>query len=169
MPGDDPTKVTDGGFDSQPVDGIGARDPRADRALSTPGTDGAHSFRVPFALYSAGAMISPRSRSGDPSIATVAPTALTSPAGDNGKYYMLTMQKAGSTTVTAKSNGTTATATISRSRPTRAGTVGQWVSNAIHDRPDTGDAALHAGAHPVAARTASTIPLRRSAASKTRR
>lgn len=71
------------------------------------GTDGSHTFRIPFALYSAGSDLTVKVD--DTSIATVAPTALTSPAGDSGKYYMLTMLKAGSTTVTAKSGGATVT------------------------------------------------------------
>lgn len=74
------------------------------------GVDGTHSFRVPFALYNAGGDLTVTVA--DTSIATVTTTALTDPGTDVGKYYMLTMKAQGTTTVTAKSGGTTVTATL---------------------------------------------------------
>jgi hypothetical protein len=88
------------------------------------GFDGAHTFKVPLAVYDSDAdlVVTPD----DPSALTVAPATLKSPVSpdgvtDNGKYFMITAKRSGTYTLTATSKGrsTTASVTISDYTSTR--------------------------------------------------
>lgn len=65
------------------------------------GADGTHSFLVPFAVYKGGEDL--KVTLSDPSVADIAPATLTTAQSDEGKYYILTVKKAGATEVVATS------------------------------------------------------------------
>jgi hypothetical protein len=79
------------------------------------GIDGTHAFKVPLAVYDSDADLAVSSS--DPSALAIAKTTLKNPVSpdgitDNGKYFMLTAQKAGTFTLTATSKGRTTTASV---------------------------------------------------------
>lgn len=74
------------------------------RALYS-GFDGANTFQAPIAVYGAGDDVTVTAA--DPTVVDIAPTALKDPRGDQGRWFMLTMKKAGATDITASSGGVT--------------------------------------------------------------
>lgn len=81
---------------------------RPARAYS--GFDGTHAFEVPVAVYNAGEDVTVTAD--DPATADVKPATLANPAGDTGAYFLVTAKKAGTIALTARSEGRTATSTI---------------------------------------------------------
>jgi len=106
--------VADAGADSGPdaAAGLGALGFRPATAYS--GFDGTHTYRVPVAVYNAGADLTVTAD--DPGAADVTATALLNPTKDGvtdaGQYFLVTTKKAGTITLTARTNGQTATSTI---------------------------------------------------------
>jgi hypothetical protein len=119
----------DAGYDSQPSldSGLGVLSFSPDTSYS--GFDGMHAFKVPIAVYDAGDDL--KVTATDPSAATIAPVKLaqpTKPDGthDNGRYFMITVKKAGTITLVAESHGKKAQATITAtSYPTERWTAGE--------------------------------------------
>lgn len=74
------------------------------------GFDGARTFTVPVAVYDAGDDL--RVTATDPSAADIVPKKLVGAAGDNGKYFFVTVKKAGTITLQATSGGQTVETTI---------------------------------------------------------
>jgi hypothetical protein len=74
------------------------------------GFDGTHTYRAPIAAYGAAADLT--LTAADPSVVSIEATALKNPGGDTGKYFMLTMKKAGTTQLTASSGGASSSATL---------------------------------------------------------
>ncbi|MDB5218265.1 MAG: hypothetical protein JWO86_6192 [Myxococcaceae bacterium] len=96
-----------------PESGLGTLLFRPDKVFS--GTDGTHTFKVPLAVYDSDSDLAVTAS--DPSALTLAKTTLKNPVSpdgitDNGKYFMLTAQKAGTYTLTATSKGRSTTATV---------------------------------------------------------
>jgi hypothetical protein len=81
-------------------------------ATSYSGFDGTHSFKVPVAVYDADSDLVVTADNG----ATVEPKELVTPVRDgivdNGRYYIVTIARAGNVALTATSKGRSATATI---------------------------------------------------------
>lgn len=105
----------DAGFDSQPSpdSGLGVLQFRPERAYS--GFDGEHAFRVPIAVYDADDDLTVTAT--DPSAVEIVPKTLAARPGDdgvtdNGKYFFVTVKKAGTITLQATSRGKTAEAKI---------------------------------------------------------
>lgn len=88
-------------------------------SLSYTGSDGAHSFRVPVAVYGAGADL--RLVASEPSFVAIEPASLVNPTGDDGRYFLVSAQKAGAVTLTAESAGEKVTTqlTIAAYAPSR--------------------------------------------------
>lgn len=109
-----PKSPTDAGVDSAlPADaGLGVLGFRP--AIAYSGFDGTHTFQIPVAVYNAGTDLTVTAD--DATAATVTPTALLSPTKngitDAGKYFLVTTKKAGTITLTARTNGQSATSTI---------------------------------------------------------
>lgn len=74
------------------------------------GTDGTHTFRVPFAVYNGGDDL--EVTVADPSVADIAPAKLTAAQSDEGAYYILTVKKAGTTEIVAKSGALTTSGSL---------------------------------------------------------
>ncbi|MBX3191139.1 MAG: hypothetical protein KF819_29350 [Labilithrix sp.] len=95
-----------------PESGLGTLLFRPD-AIHT-GFDGTRTFKVPIAVYDSDADLTVTAS--DAAAVTIAPTKLKNPVvdgvTDNGKYFLITAKKAGAITLTAKSKGRTATATL---------------------------------------------------------
>lgn len=95
-----------------PESGLGELLFRPDSIYS--GFDGARTFKVPIAVYDADSDLAVTAS--DPSAVSIAPTTLKNPVvdgiTDNGKYFLITANKAGTVTLTAKSKGRTTTATL---------------------------------------------------------
>jgi hypothetical protein len=110
---DDP-KGTDAGFDSQVSldSGLGLLSFRPSTLYS--GVDGVHVFQVPIAVYDSGDDLVVTAS--DPTTADLVPKKLTDPikdgAADTGKYYFVSVKRAGTVTLQATSNGKTVTAKI---------------------------------------------------------
>jgi hypothetical protein len=108
------TAITDAGFDSAPPadSGLGVLAFRPSTLYS--GWDGTHTFQAPFAVYDSGDDLTVTLD--DPSAGTLVPKKLVDPAKngvtDDGKYYFLLVSKAGSFTLTATSQGQTATTKV---------------------------------------------------------
>lgn len=106
--------AADAGLESGPSAeaGIGALGFRPATAYS--GFDGTHAFTVPVGVYNAGPDLTVTAD--DATAADVVPTALLSPTKngvtDPGKYFLVSMKRAGIVALTARANGQTATATI---------------------------------------------------------
>ncbi len=92
--------------------GLGVLSFKPDTMFS--GFDGTHTFQVPFAVYDAADDLVVTAD--DPSAIEVTPkklvTATTNGGTDNGKYFIVTVKKAGTIGLLAKSGKSTATATI---------------------------------------------------------
>lgn len=88
------------------------------------GFDGEHTYKAPFAVYDADDDLSVTI---DDSAVTIEKATLSTPDSlDTGRYYMLTMKKAGEFALTAKSKGGTATTKVVVSDyPTARWTAGQ--------------------------------------------
>lgn len=71
------------------------------------GFDGTHPFKAPIAVYGGGDDVVVTAA--DPSVCDIEPTALLDPGSDRGKWFMLTMKKAGATQLTTTSGGKSAT------------------------------------------------------------
>lgn len=102
-----------GGATPSPDSGLGILSFRPDKSFS--GFDGTHTFKVPVAVYDSGSDLTVTVS--DTSAATVAPVTLVKPqrndgTTDNGKYFMVTIKKAGTFTLTAKSGGNSVESTI---------------------------------------------------------
>jgi hypothetical protein len=102
--------AVDGGFDSQPSpeSGLGVLTFMPESSYS--GFDGTHAFTVPVAVYDSGEDL--EVTASDPSAAEIVPKKLTNPVRedgttDNGKYFFVTVKKAGTVTLKATSNGKT--------------------------------------------------------------
>jgi hypothetical protein len=102
--------AADGGFDSQPSaeSGLGVLTFMPESSFS--GFDGTHTFTVPIAIYDSGDDL--KVTSSDPAAADIVPKKLTNPVRedgttDNGKYFFVTVKKAGAITLKATSNGKT--------------------------------------------------------------
>jgi hypothetical protein len=95
-----------------PESGLGQLLFRPDSVYS--GFDGTHTFKVPIAVYDADADLTVTAS--DPSAVTITPAKLKNPVvdgiTDNGKYFLVTSNKAGTVTLTAKSKGRSTTATL---------------------------------------------------------
>ena len=108
------TSITDAGFDSAPPadSGLGILAFRPSTLYS--GYDGTHAFNVPFAVYDSADDLAVTLD--DPSAGTLVPKKLVNPAKngviDDGKYYWLIVQKPGTITLTATSQGRSATAKL---------------------------------------------------------
>ena len=96
----------DSGFDSKPPEdsglGLGFL---PDESFS--GFDGVHTFKAPIAVYDSDSDLQVTA---DPSALELKPVKLKNPVGpdgieDKGKYYMVTVKKAGTHTITATSRG----------------------------------------------------------------
>lgn len=117
-------KSDDGKFDSTPAPdaGLGVMSFSPDAVHS--GFDGQHAFKVPIAVYDAADDLVVGAK--EPSAATVVPVKLAKPVVDgvldNGKYFMVTPEKAGAIVLVAKSKGRTIEATLSVTAYTEA----QW-------------------------------------------
>jgi hypothetical protein len=102
-------------YDSSPSPDSGLGELRFQPSVSYSGYDGAHTFQVPVAVYDGASDLSVTAD--DPSSVAIAPAALKNPVNqdgvtDNGKYFLVTVKKAGTLTLTATSGGETATTTI---------------------------------------------------------
>ncbi|WP_394847311.1 hypothetical protein LZC95_07570 [Pendulispora brunnea] len=69
------------------------------------GYDEEHVFHIPFAAYGAGTDL--KATVADTSVASIEPTTFQGDPSDTGKWYMLTVKKAGKTKVTVTSGGKT--------------------------------------------------------------
>lgn len=109
---DDAVLERDGSvFDSapQPDSGLGTLRFMPSNAFS--GFDGEHTFQVPIAVYDASDDLEVEPV--DPTAATIAPAELAAPSGaDSGKYFLVTVKKAGPIALTAVSAGRRAEAVI---------------------------------------------------------
>lgn len=79
------------------------------------GFDGTHAFQVPLGVYDSAPDLVVTAA--DPTAATIKPTELVNPVtvdgiADTGKYFLVTVKRAGAITLNATSGGKTATATI---------------------------------------------------------
>jgi hypothetical protein len=110
-----PAKANDAGFDTKPSpeSGLGVLTfmPRT----SFSGFDGTHTFTVPVAVYDSAEDL--ELVASDSSAVDIAPKRLAAPVRsdgtiDNGKYFFVTVKKAGTTKLTARSNGATAETTL---------------------------------------------------------
>lgn len=106
-----PGEPQDAGFDSTPSpdSGLGVLTFRPDRSYS--GFDGTHTFIVPVAVYDSASDL--EVTADDPSAVDIVPKTLAKPVRDdgtvdNGKYFFVTVKKAGTITLTATSQGKTA-------------------------------------------------------------
>ena len=114
--GDAGSFVRDGStYDSAPSADSGLGELRFQPSQSFSGYDGAHTFTVPVAVYDFGADL--RVTADDPSAATIKPAKLVNPVNqdgvtDNGQYFLVTVQRAGTITLTATSEGRSATTKI---------------------------------------------------------
>lgn len=107
--------ISDAGFDSRPApdSGLGILHFRPEQTYS--GFDGTNTFRVPIAVYDADDDLTVVAT--DPSTVDIVPKQLANPVLDdgtidNGKYFFVTVKKAGTITLQAKSRGETAEARI---------------------------------------------------------
>ena len=96
-----------------PESGLGELLFRPDHVYS--GTDGTHTFTIPIAVYDADSDLTVTASDG--AALTLARTTLKNPVSpdgvtDNGQYFMITVMKAGSYTLTAASKGRTVTAKV---------------------------------------------------------
>lgn len=105
----------DAGFNSTPAkdSGLGVLSFSPPQAYS--GFDGEHSFKVPIAVYDASDDLTVTAT--DPSAASIASVKLEKPLRndgtyDNGRYFMVTIQKSGTITLIAQSQGRKVQATI---------------------------------------------------------
>jgi mono/diheme cytochrome c family protein len=73
------------------------------------GWDGMHTYRVPVAVYGASDAMLVAS---DASMVSIEAAQLTDTSQDQGKYFMVTAHKAGAVTLTAKTKGGSASATL---------------------------------------------------------
>lgn len=113
---EDPGKgASDGGFDSTPSldSGFGFVSFLPERSFS--GFDGTHTYTVPLAVYDSSDDLTVTAT--DPASCTVVPAKLANPVSpdgvvDTGKYFLVTVKRAGEISLTAKSHGTEAKATI---------------------------------------------------------
>lgn len=85
-------------------------DLRIDPATSFTGFDGTRVFKVPFAVYGAGA--DAKLTASDPTAVDIAPAALENPQGDDGRYFLVTAKKAGTFTISAESGGKKVSSTL---------------------------------------------------------
>ncbi|HEY8073249.1 MAG TPA: hypothetical protein VIF62_04050 [Labilithrix sp.] len=122
--GDDSSSVTkDGGtfvrdgstYDSTPSSDSGLGELRFQPSQSFSGYDGAHAFTVPVAVYDYGSDL--KLTADDPSAVAIKPAKLVNPVNqdgvaDNGKYFLVSVLKAGAITLTATSAGRHASTTI---------------------------------------------------------
>jgi len=102
-------------YDSAPPPDSGLGQLRFQPTLAYSGFDGTHTFQVPVAVYDSASDLTVTAA--DPSAATVTPAKLVNPVTpdgttDSGKYFLVTVKKAGTITLNAKSGGKTVTATI---------------------------------------------------------
>jgi hypothetical protein len=139
----------DGGRDGSGGDGAAPGDSGSNVPLQLmpsktyTGIDGTHTFRVPVAVYGGGK--TPTLTASDPSMVTIAPTALTQPQGDDGVYFMVTAVKSGTVTLTASAGGGTAQGTLTIS----AYTADEW--NTGNDRFNVDAGAVDGGSQPLCA------------------
>jgi hypothetical protein len=110
VPVDDPSVDGGNANPGSPDSGLGVLTFRP--ATTYSGFDGTHSFKVPLAVYDADSDLVVTANSG----ALVEPkqlvTAVRDGITDNGRYYFVTIARAGNVTLTATSKGRTTTATI---------------------------------------------------------
>lgn len=119
----------DAGYDSTPSldSGLGVLSFSPEQAYS--GYDGVHTYKVPLAVYDAADDLDVTLA--DPSSGEIAAVALAQPTKsdgthDNGKYFMITVKKAGDIEVVASSHGQKAKATITAAAyPSSAWTAGE--------------------------------------------
>ncbi len=113
-PGDGGRTPLDATLDSAPPEdsGLGFVDIRPSNPLYG-GFDGTHDFRVPFAVYGAGADL--KLTSDVPGALDFQPVELVDKGNppDNGRYFFVVCKQAGDFTIRAASGGQTATTTIS--------------------------------------------------------
>lgn len=107
--------VKDAGFDTKPSaeTGLGILTFMPEKSYS--GFDGTHAFIVPVAVYDSDDDL--KVTASDPSAVEIVPKKLTNPVRpdgttDNGKYFFVTVKKAGTITLTASSGGKTAESTV---------------------------------------------------------
>jgi hypothetical protein len=102
-------------YDSAPPPGSTLGQLRFQPTQSYSGFDGTHTFQVPVAVYDGASDLVVTAS--DPSAVTITPAQLANPVSpdgltDTGKYFLVTVQKAGTITLSAKSGGKTVTTTI---------------------------------------------------------
>jgi hypothetical protein len=102
-------------YDSEPSPESGLGQLRFHPSTAYSGYDGTHTFIVPIAVYDAAEDLEVVAT--DQAAATITPKKLQKPVNpdgivDNGTYFFVTVQKAGTLTLRATSRGETATATI---------------------------------------------------------
>jgi hypothetical protein len=107
---DDPGGAKDAGFDTQPSRDSGLGVLAFMPSASFSGFDGTHSFKVPVAVY--GSADDLKVTRTDPEAADIAPKQLVNPVrndgtSDNGKYFIVTVNKSGTITLEATSGGKT--------------------------------------------------------------
>ncbi|MBX3205280.1 MAG: hypothetical protein KF764_09435 [Labilithrix sp.] len=112
---EDEPAATDAGFDTKPSaeSGLGILTFMPQTSYS--GFDGTHTFTVPVAVYDSADDL--KVTATDPSAADVVAKKLTNPVRpdgttDNGKYFLVTVKKPGTITLTATSNGKSVESTI---------------------------------------------------------
>ncbi|MBX3216785.1 MAG: hypothetical protein KF850_32420 [Labilithrix sp.] len=112
---EDEPDTFDAGFDTQPSaeSGLGVLTFMPERSYS--GYDGTHRFIVPVAVYDSADDLDVTVD--DPAAAEIVAKKLTNPVRtdgttDNGKYFFVTVKKPGTITLTATSQGKSATSTI---------------------------------------------------------
>jgi hypothetical protein len=105
----------DAGFDSQPSaeSGLGILTFMPERSFS--GFDGTHTFTIPVAVYDSSDDL--EITADDPAAVDIVPKKLEKPVAsdgttDAGKYFFVTVKKAGTIKLTAKSQGKTADSTV---------------------------------------------------------
>lgn len=99
-------------YDSKPSPDSGLGELRFQPSKSYSGYDGTHTFKVPVAVYDSADDLKVTADG-----ATVTPTKLKNPVNqdgvtDNGKYFLVTVEQAGTITLTATSAGRSVTSTI---------------------------------------------------------
>lgn len=105
----------DGGFVTKPSPDSGLGILQFRPAQSYSGHDGEHTFKVPVAVYDSADDLTVTAT--DPSAVDIAPKKLADPVradgtADNGKYFLVTVKKAGTITLQARSGGETVEAKI---------------------------------------------------------
>lgn len=102
-------------YDSAPEPDSGLGLLRFQPTKSYSGWDGTHTFQIPVAVYDSASDL--KVTADDPASVEIVPTKLKNPVNadgvtDNGKYFLVSVKKAGTITLTARSGSKSVTTTI---------------------------------------------------------